>query len=69
MSTTQRDWLDSRGNFLFGKYKGDPAEEVAQEDPSYIKWIIEKVDDCSDEDKEVLSSCLQFRSRSRRHTR
>lgn len=61
MSSSSRDWLDSRGNFLFGKYKGDPAEEVAQEDPSYLQWIIDKVDDCSDEDREVLLSCLSFR--------
>jgi hypothetical protein len=40
-----REWLDSGGYFIFGKYGGpNPAsvEDVAREDSSYLRWILMK---------------------------
>lgn len=66
-----REWLDSSGRFMFGKYgptshdDGELAEDVAREDPSYIRWIVNDVEDISDDDREVLSQYLTYASRSR----
>lgn len=71
----KRDWLDDDGNFLFGKYgphggmSGDSAEDVAQDDPGYIRWILEEVVDISDEDHSVLTSLIDNRGRLGRQRR
>lgn len=61
--TSARDWLDSTGRFLFGKYEGRTIEYVAMTDHSYIKWVVEAVEDISDEDREIMKSHLSFLSR------
>lgn len=61
-----RRWLDNDGRFLIGKHKGELAEEVAVEDPSYVNWVVEEVEDIDDTDRETLDACLSFRDRGRR---
>lgn len=71
MSTNRdgREWLDSDGCFLFGKYgsvgglQGDFVENVAKNDPSYLHWILENVEDIFHEDRDVIETALQFRNR------
>lgn len=61
-----REWLDSGGYFLFGKYgppNPAPVEDIAREDPSYLKWILETVEDIHHEDRDVIETALQFRKR------
>lgn len=61
-----REWLDSGGYFIFGKYGGpNPAsvEDVARTDPSYLRWILENVEDIHHEDRDVIETSLQFRKR------
>lgn len=65
-TSSSRPWLDSSGSFLFGKYKGLLAEDIAQDDSSYIRWIVNEVEDITEEDRQVLFQLLQYRSRSRR---
>lgn len=65
-TSTGRVWLDSAGYFLFGKYKNSPAEDIVQDDPSYIRWVVNDVEDICEEDREVLSKLLNYRNRGRR---
>lgn len=69
MPIQYREWLDSGGYFLFGKY-GPPnpahVEDVAREDPSYLRWILENVEDINHEDRDVIEAALQFGNRKRR---
>lgn len=63
-SSTSRDWLDSGGRFRFGKYRGSLAEDIAKDDPQYVQWIVDTVEDIFDDDREILSQLLAYRSRS-----
>lgn len=56
-----KDWLDSKGDFLFGKYKGKSLEDVRDDDPGYLRWIIDTVEDISDEDQEIIETILRLR--------
>lgn len=60
---TGRTWLDPSGYFLFGKYKNALAEDIAKDDPSYVRWIVQDVEDISEEDREVLSQLLRHKGR------
>lgn len=62
-SRPSRDFLDSTGRFLFGKHKGELSDSVAATDPSYLRWIVNDVEDCSDEDREILATLLEQRGR------
>lgn len=63
---TGRDWLDASGCFLFGKYKGECAEDIASSDPDYIQWIIDNIEDISDEDRGLLEQYLSWKNRGKR---
>lgn len=63
MPVSAREWLDGDGNFLFGKCKGESVEDIAREDPSYLRWILENVEDIDHEDRDVIEATLQFRKR------
>jgi hypothetical protein len=64
-----RAWLDDSGRFLFGKYgparstirnePGDQVIDVAKRDPSYLRWVLENVDDMDDEDRKVIEVALE----------
>lgn len=55
-----KDWLDSRGDFLFGKYKGESLEDIRETDPGYLRWIVEAVNDISDDDREIIETSLKL---------
>lgn len=63
---TGKDWLDASGCFLFGKYKGECAEDIAETDPAYIRWIVDNVEDISDEDRGLLEQYLSWKNRGKR---
>lgn len=68
MGITRREqavshWLDHDGAFLFGKHRNELAEQVAVDDPSYVQWALDTVDDLADDDREVLEACMRFRNR------
>lgn len=56
--TAPRDWLDADGRFIFGAHKGELAEDVAKHDYTYIQWILDEVENCSADDREVFSALL-----------
>jgi len=58
-----REWLDEYGNFRFGKYKDESIDVIAIDDPNYLYWILETVDDIMDEDREVIEASLRVRKR------
>lgn len=39
---------------------------VAREDPFYLRWILETVEDINHEDRDVIEAALQFGNRKRR---
>lgn len=60
-----REWLDASGRFNFGKHEGELASDVAADDPAYIRWVVEDVENCPDEDRAVLHAYLANRGRRR----
>lgn len=54
----EKDWLDADGNFLFGRHKGRPATEVAATNASYLRWIVDDVDDCAGGDRKIFAALL-----------
>lgn len=59
----EKDWTDDEGRFLFGKYRGYSAEHVVLEEPSYIKWIVEEVENVSESDRKYLKVLLDRKGR------
>lgn len=59
-SSPDRDWIDSQGRFAFGKHKGELIEDVASDDPSYLRWVVSEVEDISDEDRSLLAVHLKY---------
>lgn len=69
-----KEWLDQSGRFLFGKYGpdkdnpkdvGEYAEDIAETDPQYIRWIVNDVEDIVESDREVLAQYLTYAQRRR----
>ena len=60
-----REWLDRDGAFLFGKYKGEIVERVCLDDPGYINWIIDNVEDIVEEDLDMIKTQLAHSRRGR----
>jgi len=54
-----RDWLDSEGRLLFGRYKGKYAEDVARDNAGYMRWLASECEDVSDEDRRILTILLE----------
>lgn len=63
--TELKEWLDQSGCFLFGKYEGEYAEEIAETDPQYIRWIVNDVENIVESDREVLAQYLSYAQRRR----
>lgn len=62
MST--RSWLDNGGRFRFGKHVGETVYDVALRDYGYLLWILEDVDDCDEEDRELIHTLVkQYKNR------
>lgn len=69
LTDSGREWLDNDGNFKFGKY-GPPnaksVESVAENDPSYLRWVLENCgDDMYHEDRDIIETALEFARRGR----
>lgn len=59
----QRPWLDDAGAFTIGKYKGQLAETIVKDNPAYIAWIVDNVENITDEERDLLSTMLKYRNR------
>lgn len=64
------DWLDDDGFFQRGKYGpkspegARQVEDVAAEDPSYLRWVM-GLDDIGLEDYKAIEAALKFRNHRR----
>jgi len=61
LSSRNREWLDVDGSFLFGRYKGKTVEQVRREDPGYLHWILDSVEDICAGDQEIIEAALAWR--------
>lgn len=52
-------WRDGAPRITFGKYKGKSLQELASEDPGYLRWIADK--DFSEQTKDLAEDALQGR--------
>lgn len=57
----EREWLDVDGRFLFGKHEGESIERVRRDDPGYLRWIVETVEDICEGDREIIQAALRRR--------
>ncbi|MNO07720.1 Exodeoxyribonuclease 10 [compost metagenome] len=44
--------------FKFGKYRGQSIEQVALEDPGYLRWMLKSINDLSPDMKHTLKYYL-----------
>jgi exodeoxyribonuclease X len=44
--------------FKFGKYRGQPIDRIAQEDPGYLRWMLKSITDLSPDMKHTLKYYL-----------
>lgn len=58
MSETTRDWIDNSGCFIFGKHEGEMVKDVLSRDPSYLRWVVDEVNNISDGDRRILQNQL-----------
>lgn len=58
-----KDWLTREGCFKWGKHKDEPVEDVAKTDPDYLEYIVYKVEDVSDEDRDIMAQLLARQGR------
>ena len=66
MTTTTRRWVDDDGTLLFGKHRGDLIEDVARDDASYLRWLVDTVEDMDESDRDAIAATLAYRHRGRR---
>lgn len=59
-SRSAAEWIDQQGRFIFGKHRGELVESVISEDPSYIRWIVNEVEDITEDDRDFLAQQLKY---------
>ncbi len=57
--TSTTSFLDADGLFTKGQFKGESLEDVADEEPSYIEYLLEN-DDLSSEDRDAFKEALSI---------
>jgi len=55
-----REWLDADGCFLFGKHEGARLEDIAEDDPNYLEWVVESAESISEEEREIVRGAVEF---------
>lgn len=53
-----KDFLDSDQIFVKGQYKGENLEDVAMDDPDYLKFILKK-HELNEEEEELMKKALE----------
>jgi hypothetical protein len=56
-------WLNESGILLFGKYKADDIYDVADEDPTYVQWMLDELK-LTDEEHEYCENALEERNKN-----
>lgn len=50
---TPRKYVSEKGVLLFGRFKGETLDAVAEEEPSYIQWMKDELNLTRDEESQV----------------
>lgn len=58
-TTRERDWISPDGAFLFGKYSGRSVSAVVADDPGYCRWVVESVENITDQDRQMIATLLK----------
>lgn len=57
-------WIDDDGTLLRGKHRNELVEDVARDDPSWLRWAVDTVEDMDEGDRDVMTAALAYRHRS-----
>lgn len=61
------DLIDDSGRLQFGRaHRNEDINDIAADDPSYLTWMLNNVDDLTESDREVIRVALQFAKRTGR---
>lgn len=61
------DLIDDSGRLQFGRqHRGEDINAIAADDPSYLRWMLDNVEQLTDDDREVIRAALRFANRTRR---
>lgn len=61
------DLIDDSGRLQFGRaHRGEDINDIAADDPSYLHWMLNSVEDLTEDDREVIRAALLFAKRTRR---
>lgn len=61
------DLIDDAGRLQFGKaHRDEDINDIAADHPDYLTWMLNNVDDLTEDDREVIRVALQFAKRTRR---
>jgi len=55
-----REWLDADGCFRFGKHEGARLEDIAEDDPNYLEWVVESAESISEEERGIVRGAVEF---------
>jgi hypothetical protein len=59
------EWIDADGAFTKGKHRGRLVEDIAAEEPSYLRWILDAVEGLDEEDRALLTGYVDLRGHLR----
>lgn len=60
------DLIDDTGRLQFGnKHRGSDINDIAADDPGYLRWTLNEVDSLTESDREVIRAALQYAKRTR----
>jgi len=64
---SNHDLIDDAGRLQFGKaHRNADINDIAADDPGYLYWMLNNVDDLTEDDREVIRVALQFAKRGSR---
>lgn len=65
--STMSDLINDSGRLQFGRqHRGEDINAIADDDPSYLRWMLDNVEQLTDDDREVIRAALRFANRTRR---
>lgn len=59
--SSNHDLIDDAGRLQFGhEHRNEDINDIAADDPGYLRWMLNSVDDLSEDDREVIRAALLF---------
>lgn len=61
------DIIDDAGRLQLGHvHRGEDINDIAIDDPGYLHWMLNNVDDLTEEDREIIRVALIYAKRGRK---